>query len=85
MPAASGKTTAIKALAETSGISLEDTVAFGDDLNDIEMLRLCGMGVAVANAIPEVREAAGEITLSNDEDGVAEWLAGHCLKETKES
>ena len=85
MPAASGKTTAIKALAETSGISLEDTVAFGDALNDIEMLMLCGMGVAVANAIPEVREAAGEITLSNDEDGVAEWLAGHCLKETKES
>lgn len=83
MPAASGKTTAIKALAEISGISLEDTVAFGDDLNDVEMLRLCGTGVAVNNAIPEVQEAADEITLSNDEDGVAEWLADYCLKETK--
>ena len=81
MPAASGKTTAIKALAEISGISPEDIAAFGDDLNDIGMLRLCGTGVAVANAIPEVREAADEITLSNDEDGVAEWLADHCLKE----
>ena len=84
MPAASGKTTAIKALAETSGISLEDTVAFGDDLNDIEMLKLCGTGIAVANAIPEVQESADEITFSNDEDGVAEWLADHCLKKTKE-
>ena len=81
MPAASGKTTAIRALAEISGISPEDTVAFGDDLNDIEMLRFCGTGIAVANAIPEVQEAADEITLSNDEDGVAKWLADHCLKE----
>ena len=84
IPAGSGKTTAIKALAEAGGISLEDIVAFGDDLNDIEMLKLCGTGVAVSNAIPEVREASDEITLSNDEDGVAEWLAGHVLKETKE-
>ena len=81
MPAVSGKTAAIKALAEFSEIGLKDTVAFGDDLNDIEMLRLCGMGVAVANAIPEVREAADMITFSNDEDGVARWLADHCLKE----
>ena len=81
MPAASGKTAAIRALAEISGISPEDIVVFGDDLNDIEMLRLCGTGVAVTNAIPEVQEAADEITLSNDEDGVAKWLADHCLKE----
>ena len=74
MPADSGKTAAIKALSEASGIRPEDTVAFGDDLNDIEMLKLCGTGVAVANAIPAVREAADEITLSNDEDGVARWL-----------
>ena len=82
MPAASGKKSAIKALAETSGISREDTVAFGDDLNDIEMLKLCGTGVAVANAVPQVLEAVDEITLSNDDDGVAKWLADHCLKET---
>ena len=81
MPAASGKTAAIKALAEKSGISLEDTVAFGDDLNDMEMLKLCGTGVAVANAVPQALEAADEIALSNDDDGPAEWLAGHCLKD----
>ena len=82
MPTVAGKTAAIKALAEFSKISLKDTVAFGDDLNDIEMLRLCGTGVAVANAIPEAREAADMITFSNDADGVARWLANHCLKET---
>ena len=84
IPTGSGKIAAIKALSEASGIGPEDIVAFGDDLNDIEMLKLCGTGVAVANAIPEVREAADEITLSNDEDGVAQWLADHCLKKTKE-
>ena len=79
MPAGSGKTAALHALAEASGISPEDTVAFGDDLNDIEMLKLCGKGIAVANAIPEVLESADEVTLSNEEDGVAEWLIRHCL------
>ena len=84
MPAGSGKTAAIRALAETCGISPEDIAAFGDDLNDIEMLKLCGTGVAVANAIPAVREAADEITLSNDDDGVAGWLAEHCLNNNRE-
>ena len=79
MPAGSGKIAAIKALGEASGISPADTVAFGDDLNDIEMLKLCGKGIAVANAVPETREAADEITSSNDEDGVAGWLINHCL------
>ena len=82
LPAGSGKTAAIRALAEISGTGLEDIAAFGDDLNDIEMLKLCGTGVAVANAVPQVLEAADEIKLSNDEDGVAQWLADHCLKET---
>lgn len=79
LPLGSGKTEAIKALSETSGISLADTVAFGDDQNDTEMLKLCGRGVAVANAVPEALEAADEVTLSNEEDGVARWLADHCL------
>ena len=80
--AGSGKTAVIQALAEISRISPEDIAAFGDDLNDIEMLKLCGTGVAVANAVPQVLEAADEVTLSNDDDGLAEWLADHCLKET---
>ncbi len=79
MPAGAGKTEAIKALAKASGIAPEETVAFGDDGNDLEMLKMCGKGVAVANAVPEILEAADEITLSNDEDGVAKWLTDHIL------
>lgn len=78
LPIGSGKVEAIRALAEASGISPDETVAFGDDQNDIEMLRLCGKGIAVSNGVPEALEAADEITLSNDEDGVARWLAEHC-------
>jgi len=41
------------------------------------MLRSCGTGVAVANAIPAAKEAAGFICARSDEDGVAKWLASH--------
>ena len=78
MPKDSGKIRAIEALAAASGIALKDTAAFGDDRNDIEMLKLCGKGIAVSNAVLEVLAAADEVTLSNDEDGVAVWLEKHC-------
>ena len=80
LPEGSGKIQAIKALSEKSGIAISDIVAFGDDRNDIDMLTMCGRGVAVANAIPEVLAVADEITASNDEDGVAEWMRKNCLK-----
>ena len=38
------------------------------------MLQCCGIGVAVKNALPEVKDAAKEITESNEQDGVAKWL-----------
>lgn len=53
---------------------LDDIAAFGDDKNDMDMLRLCGREIAVANAIPELLGIADEVTLSNDEDGVAKWI-----------
>ena len=43
------------------------------------MLKMCGTGVAVANAVPDVKDAADCITLSNDENGVAEWIAKNIL------
>ena len=79
LPAESGKARAIRALAEASGVSTEEFAAFGDDSNDVEMLKICGTGVAVANAVPEALDAADEITLSNDMDGVALWLNCRCL------
>ena len=80
LPSGSGKTAAIKALSKITGIDIEDIAAFGDDSNDVEMLKFCGRGVAVANAVAEALDAADEVTLSNDEDGVAHWLKENCIE-----
>ena len=77
LPMSSGKVKAILSLSERSGIPVSDFIAFGDDLNDIEMLKTCGTGVAVGNAIDEVKEVADHITATNDHDGVAEFLINH--------
>ena len=53
-------------------IDPRELIAFGDSGNDIPMLRLAGMGVAVENALPETKAAADRITASNDDDGVAD-------------
>ncbi|MDY2777711.1 MAG: Cof-type HAD-IIB family hydrolase [Collinsella sp.] len=51
-----------------------DAVAFGDNMNDIPMLRRAGTGVAMANAEPEVIDAADIVATSNDDDGVARLI-----------
>lgn len=79
LPQDAGKVWAIRALAEQLQISLEEIAAFGDDKNDVEMLQMCGVGVAVANAVPEAKAAADCAALSNDEDGVARWLEENVL------
>ncbi|MFD8129486.1 HAD hydrolase family protein, partial [Streptomyces mirabilis] len=47
--------------------------------NDTGLLAAAGLGVAVANASADVREAADALTACNDDDGVAAWLEGMCL------
>ncbi|MEJ3742405.1 HAD family hydrolase [Actinomycetes bacterium KLBMP 9797] len=56
------------------GVSPADVVAFGDMPNDVPMLTWAGRAVAVANAHPAVRAIAHDVTLSNDDDGVAAYL-----------
>lgn len=68
------KGNALRALAEYLHMDLSETVAFGDDLNDISMLQNAGIGIAMANAPEFVKEAADDTTLSCDEDGVAAAL-----------
>lgn len=65
------KATALAALCARLQIASSDVVAFGDMPNDIDMLRWAGVGVAVANAHPDVLEAADIVAASNDDDGVA--------------
>ncbi|VAV84040.1 hypothetical protein MNBD_BACTEROID02-603, partial [hydrothermal vent metagenome] len=57
--------------------SIENIMAFGDNYNDIEMLKNVGVGVAVANAKKEVLEAVGTTTESNLKDGVASFLENY--------
>lgn len=68
------KEKAIMAVCEECHIDVSETIAFGDDYADIGMLKLCGIGVAMGNAIQEVKDVADAITLSNEEDGVAAYL-----------
>ena len=73
-PKGTTKETAMLKLCAAGGISLQDMIAFGDDLADIGMLRLAGTGVAMGNALAEVKQAADVVIGSNDEDGIAAYL-----------
>jgi Cof subfamily protein (haloacid dehalogenase superfamily) len=73
------KRNAVNALAAQFGIPLSEIAAFGDDHNDVEMLRECGVGVAVANAIDEAKASADYLCDTNDNDGVAKWLEDNVL------
>jgi Cof subfamily protein (haloacid dehalogenase superfamily) len=69
------KASALSQLLEKElDIEMKEVIAFGDNYNDIEMLKAVGCGVAVGNAKEEVKEIADEITLSGKEDGVAATL-----------
>ena len=68
------KVSALGSLLADWGLTLHDAVAFGDHLPDLDMIAACGLGVAMGNAVPEVKEAADIITSSCDEDGIAEVL-----------
>jgi hydroxymethylpyrimidine pyrophosphatase-like HAD family hydrolase len=61
----------IQRVAEAAGISAAEVVTIGDDVNDLEMIRSAGLGVAMGNAVPVIREAARRIAPTNDEVGVA--------------
>lgn len=65
------KATALEHLLRQWGRSFADVIAIGDDVNDVEMVAHAGIGIAVANAVPELLAIADWITAANDEDGVA--------------
>lgn len=74
--AAANKGDALLALAGHLGLRREETMAFGDGLNDLAMIRAAGRGVAMGNAHPEVKTAAELVTASCDDDGVAAVIEG---------
>ncbi|MGA6203697.1 HAD family hydrolase [Nocardia testacea] len=68
------KASGLRILGERLGVAAADMVAFGDMPNDIPMLRMVGLGVAMGHAHPDALAAADEITGTNSEDGVAQVL-----------
>jgi HAD-superfamily hydrolase, subfamily IIB len=68
------KAVALDFLMNRSGIRREETMAFGDNFNDIEMLRFAGKGLAMDNAPDGVKAAADGVTSSNNQDGIAVGL-----------
>lgn len=72
---------ALLALAAHLGLKREQTIAFGDGLNDLSMLKEAGIGVAMANACNEAKEIADWIAPSCDEDGVAGGIDKFCFGE----
>lgn len=77
---------AIKAVQwlQAKGIKQENCYAFGDGLNDIEMLKMVGTGVAMGSAPSEVKEAADVITTACTEDGILKGLQKVGLLEEKD-
>ena len=76
---AATKEKAIEELCRHLNITSSQIAAFGDDFNDIGMLTLCGKGIAMENAIEEVKQAAGQVCASNENDGVAKWIKENLL------
>ena len=68
------KENAIKTVCTACGILPENITAFGDDLADIGMLKLCGIGIAMGNALPAVKAVAKLVIGCNNSDGIADYL-----------
>lgn len=75
LPKGVGKGSALVKTAELLGIDMRKTVAVGDYNNDISMIRAAGLGFAVANARPDVKEAADFVTVSNEDSAIARIIA----------
>ena len=72
------KRNALARLCADFGIPAERVLAIGDSRNDVPMLRWAGIGVAMGNALPEVRDQVRYVTAGNDRDGVAAAIERFC-------
>ena len=80
MPKGLSKGNSLLEIAKYYNIDQKDIIAFGDELNDETMIEVAGTGVAMGNAVEKIKEIADYITLSNDEDGIADYLEKFILE-----
>ena len=80
LPPKCGKGEAIEFLAEKLGIPMEQTMGFGDSMNDESMIRMCGAGVAMCNGLDYIKEIADYVTEEdNNHDGVGDFVRKYVL------
>ncbi|MGZ4164992.1 MAG: Cof-type HAD-IIB family hydrolase [Tumebacillaceae bacterium] len=65
------KWTGLEVIAKNLGVDAKNVIAFGDEDNDLEMIKFAGYGVAMGNANPILKDVAAHVTESNDADGIA--------------
>lgn len=78
VPCGIDKAASLSRLLSTIKITREETIAVGDGYNDLSMIEFAGFGVAMANAVEEVKRKADFITTSNEDDGVANVINRFC-------
>lgn len=83
LPTGSSKGAALEFVANLLGIPQRAIIAVGDNLNDQEMLRFAGLGVAMGNAPPELQAQAGYVSSTNDEEGLSEVIHRFILGSTE--
>lgn len=69
----------IKQIIKYFNININNVIAFGDDVNDYEIIKNCGLGIAVDNAKQNIKAIANFICESNENEGVAKWLDKNIL------
>ena len=78
VPQGIDKALSLAVLLKEIGVAREEVIAIGDGYNDLSMIKFAGLGIAMGNAQEPVKKAADYITLSNEEDGVAEAINKFC-------
>jgi hypothetical protein len=64
------KAHALDTVLRPLGIQRDEVISFGDGHNDLSIINYAGIGIAMGNAVEDLKQAANDITLTNDEDGI---------------
>lgn len=72
---------AVSFIAKKYGVDLKDTMTFGDNLNDLALIEVAGFGVAVGNAVDDLKKEADYVAENCDADGVAKTIRKFCFEE----
>ncbi len=76
LPKGVSKGAVLQKMSQILGIDMKNTIAVGDYNNDVSMILAAGLGFAVANAVPEAKEAADFVTVSNNDHAIARIIEG---------